>query len=243
MALEDIKAPGKRGSNMYKIVARFLKSNVGRPWAQTYSKLCAVADGDTYLGREIRRMIERDVDMNTKAVLQRAYHYSDYYVDHRGILIAYPKRHWKNTWRDRKTRAPIERVCFEGDGPDIYYELIEIPDGPRASKYTKLSKAWFRVVRTVEVRTVTLDPMEVARKMIGNKDMKKGKKDYYREVSHETFNKTQVGGSILVDLRYIAARCPQDGVHHIKNIKISRLTYGNVRDEKGLTAHVKGKSV
>ena len=242
MALEDIKAPGKRGSNMYKIVARFLQSNVGKPWAQAYSKLCAVADSDTYLGREIRRMVERNVDSDTKSKLQCSYNYADYYVDQCGTLVAYPKRYYNNMWRDRKIKAPIERVCFEGDGPDLYYELTEVPDGPRASKYTKLHNEWFRVIRTVEVWTVPLDPMEVARKMIGNKEMKKGKKDWYREVSHETFNKTQVGGSILVDLRYIAARCPQEGTHHNKNIKITKLAYGNIRDEKGLTAFVKGKS-
>lgn len=240
MALEDIKAPGKRGSNMYKIVARYLESRVGKPWADTYSKLCAVADVDTYLGREIRAMVARDVDTDTKAVLQREYRYSDYYVDGRGNLVAYPKRRWKNMWRERKDKAPIERICFEGDGPDLYYELTEVPDGPRASKYTKLHTEWFRVVRTVEVWTVPLREDEIYARKIG---AKKGKKDYYREVSHETFKKTQVGGSLLVDLRYIAARCPQDEMHLNRDIKIIRLMYGSVHDEKGLTALVKGKSV
>lgn len=230
MALSDIKSPGRYSANLYTITRRFLDAHLGESWAKVYSQLCKTADVNTYLGHELRRHIQREVDDNVRARIRKPYSYADWFVDINGLLQKYPETEsWKQRWRNRKNTAPIDRICFEGDGPDTYYELLEVPDGPRASKYTKMHKVWHRVVRTVRIVSYPVKPEQAAAMSIG---LKKGKKDYYKEYSEESFHKQQVGHKLLSRLREVAAR----------RVKFTKLTYGNLRDEKGLTAYVAGKS-
>lgn len=232
MALEDIKAPGKRQCNMYRIVDRYLRASIGKRWADVYSKLCAVADAKTYRGAELRRCIGWEVDMNGPTHIR---YRNDYYVDPDGLLQEFKnKRRWKSEYKAERQKLPIERIRFEDDGPNLYYELVETHDGgPASSKYSKIVYRWFRVEKSVETYTIPLDPMEVARRMIGNKEMKKGKKNWYRECTRETIHRTSVGGKLLQLLRKIALR----------QTKIVKLIWPAYRDEfKGLTAVVRGSS-
>lgn len=238
MALEDMNTGRKWNGNMYHILRRYLDVSVGKKWADIYAKLCAVADANTYLGHELRHAIIREVDEHFS---ENKYHYGDWYVNNHGELQAYPKTSWKTLFKERKAKAPIERIQFKDDGIDVWYELVDVPDGPRASKYTKMDKAWFRTVRTVEYNTHPLEDTTAVRKRVGNDpSIKKGKQGWYKEYTTERFNSTQVGGSLLADLRAISMHKSLTGK---RRYKIIRLSYGSLHDNKGLTAFVTGKSI
>ncbi len=233
MALEDIKAPGRRQCNIYRIVFRFLRANVGKPWASVYSRLCASADSRTYKGEQLRSIINRDVDMNG---IRLARWRNDFFVDDAGILRELKEnKTWKSSWEVAKQRAPVVRIYFAKDGPDLWYELIEIPDGPRASKYTKMYKTWFCITRTVEKDTYVVTPSENAARNIG---LKKGKKNWYKETTTETRRQTAVASKLLHILQALAAKTNPSG--H----KILRLEYhwNHAKDEHSMTAYVSGHS-
>lgn len=235
MALEDMKVGRKWNGTVYRMLRRYLDTSVGKKWADVYSKLCAVADANSRLGYELRHAISRYVDEN---ISSKDYHYSDWFVDSDGLLQVYKKTSWRTEYKERRANAPIERIQFKDDEIDMWYELIDIPDGPRSSKYTKIHKAWFRVVRKMECKTQPLEDTPAVRKRAGiDSSIKKGKQGWYKEYITETFNNTQVGGSLLADLRAISKRQPKAGR------KIIRLSCGSLHYNKKLTAYVTGKSI
>ena len=236
MALGDIKAPGRRQCNIYRIVFRFLRANVGKPWASVYSRLCASADSRTYKGEQLRSIINRDVDMNG---IRLARWRNDFFVDDAGILRELKEnKTWKSSWEVAKQRAPVVRIYFAKDGPDLWYELTKIPDGPRASKYTKMHTTWFKVMRKVETYTVPLREDEIQRAKIGLIQARQEKRQWYRESQIETYHKTQVGSKLLHILLAVGLRSNPTG--H----KILRLEYhwNHAKDEHSITAYVSGSS-
>jgi len=235
MALEDIKAPGRHGANIYRIIHRFLQANIGKPWASVYSRLCAVADSRTYKGEEIRRCIGYEVDMNGFRTKRWR---NDLFVDDSGILRKFKQDPWKTSWDRARKNAPITEIFFAKDGPDLWYELTEIPDGPRASKYTKMHTTWFKVVRTVEMHTTPLREDEIQRAKIGLIQARQGKKNWYRESQTETYHKTSVGRKPLHILLAV-------GLHvNLPEHKILRLEYhwNHAEDKHTMTAYVSGSS-
>jgi len=216
MALEDIKAPGRHGANVYRIVHRFLQANIGKPWASVYSRLCAAADSRTYKGEEIRRCIGYEVDMNGFRTKRWR---NDLFVDDGGILRKFKQDPWKTSWDRARKNASITKIFFAKDGPDLWYELTEIPDGPRASKYTKMHTTWFKVVRTIVKDTRPLEEWETERAKVGLTKAQQGKKKWYKEIETETFHKTSVGSKLLHTLQAVAAKRNPPGY------KILRLEY------------------
>src|SRR5271165_5884543 len=103
MALKDIKAPGKRNCNMYRIIDRYLQANVGKRWADIYSSICSIADISTYKGSEIRRCIGWEVDMNGPTHLS---YRNNYYVDADGLLQEFKKRSWKSEYKAKRQKMP-----------------------------------------------------------------------------------------------------------------------------------------
>lgn len=233
MSLMDMRSDGRWSANMYKILRRYLDANIGKSWSGLYSKLCSVADAETHLGHELRRAIQREVDEHDLSAIE-TYRRGDWFVDTQGRLQKYSKESWKQKWKARKATLPIERIYFEEDGSNVYYELTEVSEGPRASKYSKLHKLWFRVTRTIETYTRVVSPEEAAARSIG---VKKGKKDFYKEYTHEKVDRLQVGGSVLPVLRAIADK------HSTSTHKIIKLVHSNSREEKQLTAVVSGSSI
>lgn len=232
MSLMDMRSDGRWSANMYKILRRYLDANIGKSWSGLYSKLCSVADAETHLGHELRRAIQREVDEHDLSAIE-TYRRGDWFVDTQGRLRKYHKESWKQKWKARKNTLPIERIYFQDDGQNMYYELTEVSDGPRASKYSKLHKLWFRVTRTIETYTRVITPEEAIARSIG---VKKGKKDFYKEYTHEKVDRLQAGGSILTILRVVANR--RSNPKH----KLIKLVYSNNREEKQLTAVVSGSS-
>jgi hypothetical protein len=232
MALEDMKGEGRWCGDVYSTLRRYLKANVGKPWAKLYSHICSVADIRTHLGYELRRAVTYEVDVNNA---ERLRYRNDYYVDDRGLLQALPKKDWGAAWRAQKQNAPIEKICFEEDGADLWYKLVKIPDGPRQSKWTRFTTTWFRVERTVVTDTRVVDATENYARNIG---LKKGKKNWYKEVTMETLRETQVGGKLLVLLRHVATR------QAIKPRKYLHLFYhyNSAQDTTSMTAIISGKS-
>lgn len=206
MALKDVRKTGHYGGSLYRTLSRYLTSNVGKPWSEVYSHICSIADIKTHLGRELRYRITQDVDDNFRTT-KRIGHNS-WYVDDKGLLQAYPAYSWKQRLRERNNRLPIDEIHFKDDGPNIWYMLIDIPDGPMASKYTKLHKAWFRMTRTIEVKTRRLDQWEIDRLERRSIGIKKGKKDYYKEYTQETSAQTQCNHKLVALLWQIAAKKP-----------------------------------
>lgn len=241
MALEDIRAPGRHGANIYRIIHRFLHANIGKPWASVYSRLCAVADSRTYCGEEVRRCIGYEVDIN--GFKTRRWR-NDLFVDDSGILRQFEQEKWHTSWERTRQNAPIERIFFVKDGPDLWYELTDIPDGPRASKYTRMHKVWFKAVRTIVKDTRPLDEWEIERAKVGLTKVQQGKKKWYKEISMGAFWPSRVGGKVLHALQEVAAKRNPPG--H----KILRLDYHLERgkgwspsdDKYTMYAYVSGQS-
>jgi hypothetical protein len=233
MALEDMKGEGRWCGDVYQILRRYLDANIGKPWAILYSHICNVADSRTHLGFELRRAVDSEVDMNGN--VEHIRYRNDYYVDGQGLLRRFAEKHWGSAYRKRQQAAPIEKICFKEDGPDLWYRVVSIPDGPKTSKYTKFHWTWFRVARTIVKDSYPVDPVTNYARNIG---LKKGKKDWYKETTTETIRETQVGGKLLDILRLIGAR------QAIKPRKILHLFYhyDHEKERHSMTAIVSGKS-
>ncbi len=125
MALEEMSL-SRWSADIYHKVRRFLKQNVNKPWAPLLAQLHSKVDSRTYIGQELRRAIGHEVD--EKGMSPKDYYFQDYYVDEQGILRAYPESSsWRSSVRKKRETAPIDRIQFKDDGPDLYYELKLVP--------------------------------------------------------------------------------------------------------------------
>jgi hypothetical protein len=133
MSLKDMSQ-----ETMYPRLGRFLDSNCGKRWDSVYHKICSAAAANTLHGQRLRRDLRWYVDPYPGG-------HNDYFVDDNGILRKAKSINWKARRRERMKKEPI--ILVRSADPNIWYELIDIPDGPRASCYTKFHKAWFQFTR------------------------------------------------------------------------------------------------
>jgi hypothetical protein len=234
MALEDMSIGKRRWSgSMYTVLRRYLDSSIGKPWAEVFSRACKVADSSTLFGHDLRNAIERDVDHHYN---RENHHYADWYVDSDGLLQKYVQTSWKRKLQEKRNNAPIERIFFDVDDINIWYELIEIPDGPRESKYTKFHKEWFCFERSVEYKTHPVRPEDV-KYYLGKQDprLRKGRRGYYMEYTREVIKQRQVDHQTAEDLRVISMRQTLTGK---RKYRFTRLSYGSLHDDRKLTAYV-----
>jgi len=232
MALKEVRTDGRWSGNLYRTLRRYLTANVGQPWAKIYSHICSVADSRSNLGRELRHAVDNEVDDLYNHT--RRYPRNDWYVDEQGILRVYSKITWRQRHQEKLKKTLIEEIHFKDDDTSMWYQLIDIPDGPTASKYTKMHKAWFRVVvRTVRI-TFPASEWELARPH----NLKKGKKGYYHESTKTVYDQTQCNHKLVTLLWAIAQR---KNVRKI--LKLVEPSY-DYKDEKkrGLIAYVEGSS-
>lgn len=177
MSLKDIKLDGKYSANMWKVLRRFLESNINQKWSVVYSQICAVAKADTLLGRKLREATLREVDVEN--VNDRPYP-ADYFVDGKGLLQKGLQREsWKRRKKKKMQTATIEKILFVDDGLDLWYELCETSDGPAASKYSKKSWHWFRVERKYRTEAVS------QHEYINGKYIQTGWKEVVKEDIHK----------------------------------------------------------
>lgn len=229
MALKDVWTGRKWNGNYWKVIRRFLNTSVGQPWSKVYSEICDVAADTTFLGQQIRRCVDREVD-HSGDVYKRP-HPNDFFVDKAGILRKDPERpSWKAQARERKNKAPINQIRFKGDGPDLWYELVECHDGRRDSPYTRAFKQWYRHVRKhyVDVFPIWEFPYSYPH----------GKKIGVREVPREEIERNACNHKMVKLLQSIATR----------QRKITKLYYSEhwnyANDERTtwLVAEMEGKS-
>lgn len=202
MSLKELAVDGRYSGNMYKILERYLTSNVGKPWDELYSYICSVASSRTYLGTRIREAVNSLVDVVRK---DYRYFYPDFYVDDAGLLQKCKKlsRSQRNK-RDKKS-MPVTTIRFTEDG-STYYTLAEVHDGPVASKYTKVRLAWFKMELRIVSTTRPINDIEIPFYIKTGQPVKKGKKTHYIEYKKETWIKSQVGGKLLLDLKMLASK-------------------------------------
>lgn len=227
MSLKDMAQ-----ESLWPRLNRFLDANCGKNWDSVYSQICSMAAIHTHRGRQLRQAVSYSVEMPGQERISR-YSREDYYVDEQGLLQKTPaNKSWRIQFLEKKKRAPIEKIIFIGD-ENIWYELVVSYDGPKASKYTRISKIWERVTMKIEIDSYPLRVDQYAHSLIGQPNVKKGKKDFYRETRVETITRRACNSKTLKLLHKVAARDPQ--------IKYVKITYTNLRDFKGLTAYVVGK--
>jgi hypothetical protein len=83
-----------------------------------------------------------------------------------------------------------------------------------------------------------LDEWEIERAKMGLTKAQQGKKKWYKEISTETYHRTQVGSKLLHILQIVAAKRNPPGY------KILRLEYhwNHAKDEHSMSAYVSGQS-
>lgn len=231
MSIKEMKVNRWSGDIWHK-ATRYLNSNLGKPWRDLHSHLCSVADIRTKLGQDIRYFIDREVDDKGKYIAS----HRDFYVDEHGMLQAYPKPSSYHTHlKERRLTAPIEQIYFKDDGSAVWYEVLTVPER-KVSKYTKQQRLWYRTERLLEKYTIPLRDEESQARAVG---LKKGKKDFYREVTHETFQRTSIGGKLLAKIKKIVARQTVSGHKFLK----LGYVYNSTTEHGMVIAHVSGKSL
>lgn len=230
MAITSIFTERKRWGNTYRVLRRFLTSNIGKNWDDLYSKICSVASADTYLGQEIRKAVEREVDTSPRT--DPVYH--DFYVDDNSILCKRDKIVWRHKFKDRQASKPILQIVFMND-ENIWYE------------YKPVSEKWvWRDVkeygrterRQVPIYSKQKEWYQFTKKFVDESypiyeyvDGKKGRQIGNKTRVKEEIHKRQCNKKQIKMLHPIAARAA----------KIEKLVYPDW-ESKGLIAYVKGKS-
>lgn len=113
----------------------YLRSNVGRPWAEVFSEICAVTDLRNFAGKHLREHIDMEVisetELAAKLSKRYAWYYVHFYYDSNGILREFKKRYPKYS----PARNPDE--C----------EILGVP-------YVRINNCWFeaKYVQVTECR-------------------------------------------------------------------------------------------
>ena len=134
---------GKAQQDRLAPLRRYLRAQVGRPWAQVWSEICAEADARTVLGFHLRTHVNGYVDTACT-------------VDRDGVVWRSPGRHRWPFWVDprngllrREARAPRVRRATAVKPANH----LATPDGRR---FERIDGQWY------EVRTVTREARSTA---------------------------------------------------------------------------------
>ena len=126
---------------------RYLRAQVGRPWANVWSEICAAADARTVLGFHLRTHVKDYVDTRCT-------------VDGNGVVWHYAGRYGRPFWVDPRNgllrRQPRRRYLPSPPDPAPLDRLATV-DG---RKYERIAGQWYEissVTRDTYVRRVTRD--------------------------------------------------------------------------------------
>lgn len=156
---------GDRTNPLFK----FLRKNVGRPWADVWSEICEHCDNRTIRGKHLRDHVRQDVyGSGGEEAYGRFYGNRPFYVDEDGILQSDGRT---NRWWIGKRRAPQydPDKCKIGDNHyerinacwfQTWYETVE-----RGETY------WNYMMNRKEVRYVSEEVL-VRKKQLSKRELK-----------------------------------------------------------------------
>lgn len=124
----------EHGRDNLSPIYNYLRDNVGRPWNDIYSEICAVADYRSSNGRHLRECIDYMVISEAELLVRLGRrwggHYWEFYEDSNGILRRYdnkaryryrPQHDPDNCVIDGKPYTRINDCWFEG----CYKQIME----------------------------------------------------------------------------------------------------------------------
>jgi hypothetical protein len=124
---------GKELGDRLRPLRQFLKKNCGRPWADVYGEICAVADSRTIRGYHLRQHVWQYVVPDRYDIGHRG-HYGPFFVDDDGTLQEErekteaereaERRYWqkRNKWKPEPRKVPNPRLVTDADH---WWEKIE----------------------------------------------------------------------------------------------------------------------
>ena len=134
---------------------RFLRKQVGRPWAEVYSEICNNAPKGSFLGQHLRELVDDEVHVNVTVVREG------------DKDVMYGRRGWKVYDNDLFVSPEDGLITVKGDGeprrrfrwrPRKAYEMLKVDD---VTSYVKVDGIWylvdFKAIPPVEVNERPFD--------------------------------------------------------------------------------------
>lgn len=171
---------------LWTIVPRMIEASIGKPWNETFSKICERWPKNSKEGYRVRYIVKCTVETNPR----RWWYANVIMVDENGILTRVEDNYVRQ-WREpEKTKIPVSDTHHYQKIDGFWYELRYVKEMARMRDPIPswVSDPWYAVYRQISKRRMSND--EVLELVLNQKPVNKARSEGSSRAQHVHNGKT-----------------------------------------------------